>query len=146
VEVVASDRYLSLPLLMGDGGDLGGHVYRDAQAFYALEVDPQPDRMAVVQLTPELHHGAERLRFSQTNEGVLRQAPMRNHEVFDRMRLRVKLAPGDMLVLMNLPDAGSRLGHCFHTVDSPDGRQQKLILIRLAEVPQSDTFTVAGAY
>ena len=41
---------------------------------------------------------------------------------------------------MSLPDAGSRLGHYFHTVDSADGRQQKLILIRLAEVPPSDTF------
>ena len=45
-----------------------------------------------------------------------------------------------MLVLMSLPDAGSRLGQYFHTVESPDGPQQKLILIRLAEVPPSDTF------
>ena len=41
---------------------------------------------------------------------------------------------------MSLPYAGSRLGHYFHTVDSSDGPQQKLILIRLAEVPPSDTF------
>jgi hypothetical protein len=140
VEVVASDRYPSLSVLMGEGVELGGRIYRDAQAIYALEVDPQPDRMAIVQLTPELHHGAERLRFSHTDEGVLRQAPTRDREVFDRMRLRVKLAPGEVLVLLNLPGAGGRLGESFHTVDSAEGRQQKLILIRLAEVPQSDTF------
>jgi hypothetical protein len=45
-----------------------------------------------------------------------------------------------MLVLMSLPNSGSRLGHYFHTVDSADGPQQKLILIRLAQVPPSDTF------
>ena len=144
VEVAASDRYPTLPLLMDESGELGGKTFQDAQAFYALEVDPQTDRMAIVRLTPELHHGAERLKFSKSDEGVFRQAPMRAHEVYDRLRLQVKLAPGEMLVLMNLPEAGSRLGQYFHTVDSADGRQQKLILIRLAEIPQSDTFADAG--
>jgi hypothetical protein len=54
--------------------------------------------------------------------------------------MSVKLAPGEMLVLMSMPDSGSRLGHYFHTVDTADGPQQKLILVRLAEMPQSDTF------
>lgn len=140
VEVQASDVYPSLPLLLGDGRELRGRTYYDAQAMYILEVDPRPDRTAVVQLTPELHHGPPRLRWSQGEEGVLRQASMRDHEVFDGLRLRVKLSPGEMLLLMSLPDSGSRLGQCFHTVESADGRQQKLVLIRLAEVPQSDTF------
>ncbi|MEX0642491.1 MAG: hypothetical protein WD468_07310 [Pirellulales bacterium] len=144
VEIQASDVYNTLPLLKDEGGELGGTTYRSAQAMYALEVDPQPDRMAAVQLTPELHHGSPHLCWSRSDEGILRQAPMRDHEVFDRLRLRVKLAPGEMLVLMNLPGAGSRLGQYFHTVDSVDGRQQKLILVRLAEVPQSDTFADVG--
>jgi hypothetical protein len=54
--------------------------------------------------------------------------------------MSVRLAPGEMLVLMGLSDAGSRLGHYFHTVESSEGWQQKLILIRLAEVPPSDIF------
>jgi hypothetical protein len=140
VEILASETYPSLPLLMDNNGELGGRTYRDAHAMYALEVDPQPDRTVVVELTPELHHGSPRVRWSQGDGGVLRQAPMHDHEVFDRLRLAVKLAPGEMLVLMSRPDAGSRLGHYFHTVDSADGRQQKLILIRLAEVPPSGTF------
>jgi len=56
------------------------------------------------------------------------------------LQLSVRLAPGEMLLLMSLPKSGSRLGHYFHTVDSADGPQQKLILIRLAQVPPSDTF------
>lgn len=144
VEIQASEVYSTLPLLTGAGAELVGTTYRDAQAMYALEVDPQPDRMAFIQITPELHHGAPRLRWSQSDEGVLRQAPMKEHVVFDQMRLKAKLAPGEMLVLMNVPGAGSRLGQYFHTVESPDGRQQKLVLIRLAEVPQSDTFADVG--
>jgi hypothetical protein len=133
-------------LLVGNSRELGGATYRDAQAIYALEVDPHPDRMAIVQLTPELHHGAPRVRWTQGEEGILRQAPLRDREVFDRLRLRVKLAPGQMLVLMNVPGAGSRLGQYFHTVEASEGRQQKLILIRLAEAPPSDTFANLAAH
>jgi hypothetical protein len=54
--------------------------------------------------------------------------------------MNVRLAPGEMLALVSLPDSASRLGHYFHTVDSSQGPRQKLILIRLAQVPASDTF------
>jgi hypothetical protein len=54
--------------------------------------------------------------------------------------MAVKLAPGELLVLMSLPDAGSLLGEYFHTAEGAEGRQQKLILLRLAEMPPSDTF------
>jgi hypothetical protein len=139
-EIQASDVLASVPLLVSGGRELGGRTYQQAQAIYALRVRPQPDRTALVELTPELHHGPARIRWTGGEDGVLRQAPLRDREVFDQLRLSVKLAPGDMLVLMSLPDAGSRLGHYFHTVESADGPQQKLILIRLAAVPPSDTF------
>jgi len=103
-------------------------------------VNPRPDRTALVELTPELHYGEARMRITGGDEGVWRQAMRRDREVFDRLRINVKLNPGDMLVAMSLPNAGSRLGHYFHTVESSDGPQQKLILIRLADVPQSDAF------
>lgn len=141
-EVQASEVYPSLPLLISGGTELGGRTFEQAQAIYALRVDPRPDRTALVELTPELHHGAARLRYTG-DEGILRQASLREREVFDRLRLTAKLCPGETLVLMSLPDAGSRLGHYFHTVDSADGPQQKLILIRLAEIPPSDTFADA---
>jgi hypothetical protein len=139
-EIQASEVFASLPLLVREGRELSGGPYQQAQAVYALRVDPQPDRTVRVELTPEIHHGAPRVRWTGGDDGILRQAPLRDHEVFDRLRLAVRLSPGEMLVLMSLPNAGSRLGHYFHAVDSADGPQQKLILIRLAEVPPSDTF------
>jgi hypothetical protein len=141
-EIQASDINPSMPLLTNGGEELSGRTYSDAQAIYALRVDPQPDQTVLVELTPELHHGQARLRFTRDddNMGILRQAPMRDREVFRQLRMSVRLAPGEMLVLMGLSGARSRLGHYFHTVDSSDGPQQKLILIRLAEVPRSDMF------
>ena len=115
--------------------------------MYALRVSPQPDRSATVELTPELHYGQPRFKWrTGTDDGLLRQASLRDQVVFDRLRVSVKLAPGEMLVLMSLPDAGSKLGHYFHTVESSDGIREKLILIRLAEVPTTDTFADKGSF
>ena len=141
-EIQASEVYPSVPLLVSGGRELSGRTYQQAQAIYALRVDPQPDRTALVELTPELHHGSPSIRWTRGDDGsgILRQAPVRDHEIFTNLRMNVTLAPGEMLLLMSLPDAGSRLGQYFHTVDSSEGRQQKLILIRLAQVPPSDTF------
>lgn len=141
-EVQASEVYPSLPLLISGGAELGGRTFEQAQAIYALRVDPRPDRTALVELTPELHHGAPRWRYTGEG-GAMHQDIRKDREVFDSLRLTAKLCPGETLVLMSLPDAGSRLGHYFHTVDSADGPQQKLILIRLAEIPPSDTFADA---
>jgi hypothetical protein len=143
-EIEASDVLDSAPLLVNAGRELGGRTYREAQAIYALRVDPQPDQTVGIELTPELHHGQSRVRWTGGEDGILRQAPARDREVFEAMRMNVRLAPGEMLVLMSLPDAGSLLGHYFHTVDTPDGTQQKLVLIRLAQVPRSDTFEIPG--
>jgi hypothetical protein len=139
-EIQASEVLDSMPLLVTSGRELGGRTFHDAQAIYALRVDPQPDQTVGIELTPELHHGQSRVRWTGGEDGILRQAPTRDREVFDSMRMNVRLAPNEMLVLMSLPDAGSRMGHYFHTVDSAEGPQQKLVLIRLAQVPPSDTF------
>jgi len=145
-EIQASDVYPSLPLLVCEDRELGGRTYRDAQAMFGLRVDPQPDQTAVVELTPEVHYGSARLRWTSEEDHILRQAPLRDREIFTQLRISAPLAPGEMLVLTSLPEAGSRLGHYFHTVDAADGRQQKLILVRLAQVPPTHTFDAADDF
>jgi len=143
MEILASDNMESMPLLVSHGRELGGRTFRDAQAVYALRIDPQPNQTVKVELTPEIHYGRSQLRWSGSEEGmdvVLRQLPMRKREVFESMQMNVRLAPGEMLMLAGLPDCGSRPGHYFHMVESASGREQKIVLIRLAQVPKSDTF------
>lgn len=146
-ELQASQVYESLPLLIRGGRELGGRTYELAQAIYALRVDPQPNQTVCVELTPELHYGPFQLTYTGGDDGagILHQAMTRQREVFDAMRMSIRLAPGEMLLLMSMPDSGGRIAECFHTVESAAGRQQKLILIRLADVPTSDTFAhIAG--
>ena len=68
---------------------------------------------------------------------------MREREVLESMRIDVRLAPGEMLMLAGLPDCGCRPGHYFHTAESSGGREQKLVFIRVAQVPNSDTFAAS---
>lgn len=139
-EIQASEVYPTLPLLVSGGTELGGHTYQQAKAVYSLRVDPRPDRTAIIELTPELQYGEPRLRFTTGDDGILKQASLCERKVFEQLQLSVRLGPGEMLVLMSLPNSGSRLGHYFHTANSADGLQQKLIIIRLAQLPPSDTF------
>ncbi len=139
-EIQASDVIPTMPLLMNNGREMSGRSYPDAQAIYALRIDPRPDRTVLMELTPEVQYGPPKLRYTGGEEGILRQERLRDRQVFERMQMKVQLAPGEMLVLMALPNAGSRLGDYFHTVDAAEGRQQKMILLRLAQVPASSTF------
>jgi hypothetical protein len=143
MEIQASEVFASLPLLVSSGNELSGRNYEQAQAIYALEVDPQPDSSTLMELTPELHYGAPRMQWTGGDGGVLHQAPLREQEVFERLRLSVPLAPGEMLVLMAMPESRSRLGQYFHTANAAGIHQEKLILIRLADIPPGNDFATA---
>ena len=93
---------------MSGGSELGGRTYQQAQAIYALGVDPQPDRHGARRAHPRAALRRTQTAFTGGDEGILRQASMREHKVFDQLRLVGAAAPGEMLVLMSLPDAGSR--------------------------------------
>jgi hypothetical protein len=148
MEICASENMPGMTLLVSRGRELGGRTFRDAQAMYALRIDPQSDQTVKVELTPEIHFGPSQMRWAGGEEGmdvVLRQMPMREREVFEAMRLEVRLAPGEMLMLTSLPESGSRPGHYFHTAETSAGSEQKVVLIRLAQVPHSDTFAQTAA-
>lgn len=147
MEVHASENLSTMPLLVARGQDVHGRTFRDAQAIYAISVDPRTDQTIRVELTPEIQFGPAQMRWTGGDDGidvVLRQLPMRDREVFDSMRMNVRLAPGEMLVLAGLPDSGSRPGHFFHTTESASRPEQKMMFIRLAQVPQSNTFAAAA--
>ena len=145
MELQSSDVIEQATLLVPAEGELGGGTYGLAQAIYQLEVRAQPSGQVELQMTPELQHGPQQGRWSQDDTGILRLAPARDAEVFRDLRMAIPLAPGEMLLVLGLPDAVGRLGHYFHTVETPTGREQKAVLIRIADVPRGDEFHSASA-
>jgi hypothetical protein len=107
--------------------------------LYALHTESQADRTVILDVVPELHYGPPLLRYS-AGDGILRQQPLREREVFSDLKMSVALAAGEMLVVAGEKDATSRLGHYFHSAETSAGREQKLIVIRLAQVPEGQAF------
>jgi len=142
-EIQASELIHEVPLLMAMDGELGGRTYADAQAIFAIDVIPQPDQSVELRLVPELHYGPQKLRYEGGEDGILRQEAKRDRKVFKELEITASLSPGEMLVMMGRPDARGKLGDYFHSVDVAAGHQQKLIVIRLAQVPQSQSFSAS---
>lgn len=125
-------------VLMSDEGSFHGRTYRQVEAVYMLRAEATAGERVAVRLTPELDHGELRNRYSGSQQGLFVMTPSREREVFDALALEATLAPGDVLVLGSLPDAGASLGAVFHTAVGEGRQERKLVLIRLLEAPRSE--------
>ena len=133
--IAASGVLDEIPLLFHDGENLAGRRLRLAQCLYALQPEIEVNQQVRLQLTPEIHHGQARNRFTAGEGMYWRLDTSKDRMVFDELRTVARLGAGQMLVLAATPDCDGSLGHYFHKVASPDGPQDKLILVRLAQIP-----------
>lgn len=138
-QIIASDLVGELPVLLRDEGRLGGETYRQAQCIFAIELAPRDDGRMDVRLTPEIHHGKSRQNW-QGQDGVMRMQIARPKRVFEQLQVESSLAAGQMLVLTCLPELKGSLGHRFFAKEKPDGTEQSILLVRLAERPPSTLF------
>ncbi|MGL4513700.1 MAG: hypothetical protein ACRCT8_11475 [Lacipirellulaceae bacterium] len=113
-----------------------GETYQRVQAMYNVEVEKLADGGYAVVLTPELHVGEPRWKWTQDDTGMIaRQAPLRDKRVFGELRIVAPLVVGEMLMVTSPPDAGSRLGSYFHRAEEGAPGERKAILVRLTQVP-----------
>ncbi|HEY2881429.1 MAG TPA: hypothetical protein VGJ15_03325 [Pirellulales bacterium] len=145
-EIIASNVYPELPLLMRENGQPCGHTYPSAQGVLATKAEAMGDRRVVLHLTPELQYGQTRQQFV-IEDGRLLPQQGKPKRMFDQLAFDATLAQGDMLVLTSLPQHSGTLGHYLFT-ESPnyaspdDGQlQQKLLIVRLSQSRKSDLFT-----
>lgn len=138
-EILASSVYEELPVLTAEADGLCGQTYPKAQGVLALKAFPQPDGRVRIDVVPELHYGEPRQRFVG-EQGALRLETGRARRVFDHLTLAATLAPGHMLLLASLPDRPGSLGHHFLTAVEGAQREQKLLVIRLAQTQHDALF------
>ena len=134
----ASELRQQIDLLVGNESGLHGKTFIQAEAAYVLRTERSAGQQIVMQLTPEIHHGELRNRYTAGDQGMFLMTPSREHEVYGDLRIRAELAPGELLVVGCLPSSSGSLGHVFHT-DRQQGRlEHKLVLVRLLQVPPSE--------
>jgi hypothetical protein len=138
-EVVCSGTYDRLPLLQLEEEQIGGKTYQHADGRFALKSFAQVPCGVELDLVPEVHHGEQQPRWVGA-DGVLRLDPGKPREVFENLRMRVSLVPGEMLVMTNLPDHPGSLGHYFFTQPTSERTSQKLLVIRVAGTTDSEEF------
>jgi hypothetical protein len=138
-EILTSDVYNELPVLMSESGGLCGQTYARAQGLLAVKTFPLPDGRVRLDLLPELHYGEPRQRFVG-DQGALRLESGRPRRGFENLAFSVTLAPGHMLLVSCLPSRPGSLGHHFFTTVNGGQKEQKLLIIRLAQTQHDGLF------
>lgn len=137
LELQAADTVRNYTLLRGKSGSLVGQTFPDAQGIYGVEVVGSTGDRVSLEVSPELHFGQPRMKYIPSGPGMVVQQLARDSEVFDELRTRVELAPGEMLVLTSLPRCGHRLGGLLHREDDDAPGEQKYLLIRVSQTPDA---------
>jgi hypothetical protein len=136
-EIVASEIYPQLPLLVCQSGALCGQTYEQAQGILAVKAFPESDGRVRLELVPEVHHDQPQKQWV-AGPGMIMLKTARPKRVFDEMAISAQLDPGAMLILSSLPSRPGSLGHYFFT----DGQsQQKLLVVRLAQTQHDGAFS-----
>jgi hypothetical protein len=99
----------------------------------------EPDGGVHVRLTPEIRYGEARQQWTG-QDGMFRLEMTRAHETYDELHALATLTPGQMLVVGCLADRPGSLGYQFFTDQLTGKTEQKLVLIRLAQVPPSELY------
>lgn len=143
IELVTSETYPDLPVLLSGSDGISGETYKLAQGVVALCAVPKKDGRVLLELVPELHHGEVQRNISGS-QGAWRIDMARPRLAFDDMTVSAQLAPGNMIVLSCLPDRQGSLGHHFLTTESAGSLEQKLLVIRLSQTQHDELFEPAA--
>ncbi len=116
-----------------------GNTYTQAESVYSMEAESIAGHCVEVQLTPELHHGKLRSRYAGAEEkGIFLLTTSRKREIYTTLQIRAELEPGELIVVGSMPHMRSSLGDLFHSDQGPQHHDEKLILVRLLQMPPTD--------
>lgn len=137
--VIGESREQMIVLLPADNG-LRGETYQQAQCLFSLKCFPQGDGRVKLELTPEIEHGAVRQRvIGQAQDGSFRLDAGKDRAVFDQIRVAPLLTAGQTLVVSSTPETKG-LGRQFFSETSSGSREERVLLIRLAQTQVDDLF------
>jgi hypothetical protein len=119
-----------------------GKPYPSAQCIFAAKPFPQGDGAVRLELTPEIHHGEPRKQWV-AGQGTFQLLSGREREVYHDLLIDLRLGPGQTLIVSCTPEMKG-LGQNFFVEDGQGDAQQKLLLVRLAQVQRDELFEPAA--
>jgi len=140
VEIAPTARiHDELRLRVREDGKVREKSYPNAQALLGTQATLNSDGSVTLQFTPQLYYGPSQQKISFQG-GAARYDASRAKEVYENLRVRVAISPGGMLLLGSVGDQPESIGHFLFSENSPEGPQQRLLLVRLARSPPGDLF------
>ena len=137
-EIVGPEVHDDLVALRNQDGEIRGAKYTQAQCILALRSFPRGDGRAMLEVTPEIHHGQPHQHYSGQS-GVFQVESKREVKILDDLRFEAVVSPGQTLLLTTTQDSKGMGGDFF--TETVDGRQlHKLIMVRLAQTQYDDRF------
>jgi hypothetical protein len=128
-ELLASDVYERLNLLVRDGDEGCGHQYFKARCAVAITSTPLGDGRVRLSLVPEVQHGEPRQQY-RGDDGMWRVDSARPKVSLETMAFEVVLSAGQTVVIGARADRPASVGHYFFTEPVNGELEQKLLLIR----------------
>ncbi len=138
-DLVVSQVYDELPLLLCGPEGVHGRSYPQAQGILAVRTKLLPDGRVGIKLTPEVHYGQQQQQF-RGEQGVWRMELSKPRRAFEKMTISAELTAGHMLVLSSLPGRPGSLGHYFFTTSTSGSLEQKLMVIRISQTQHDPLF------
>ena len=142
-EALASDVYDNLTVLQKTNGSLGGESFQQAQCVFRINSSPRPDNAIDLIILPEIQYGPQRQQYVY-EQGAVRMEFGRNRKTFESLQMKVKLKPGEMVVLSCQPEQSASLGSQFFTDAAIRGDYQKIMILRLAKLRNDPLFPENG--
>ena len=142
-EALASDVYDNLTVLQKTDGSLGGESFQQAQCVFRITSSPRPDNAIDLTILPEIQYGPSRQQYVY-EQGAVRVEFGRTRKTFENLQMKVKLKPGEMVVLSCQPNHSASLGSQFFTDASIRGDYQKIMILRLAKLRSDPLFPENG--
>lgn len=143
VEALASDVYDNMTVLQKTDGSLGGESFQQAQCVFRINSSPRPDNAIDLTILPEIQYGPQRQQYVY-EQGAVKVEFGRNRKTFEALQMKVKLKPGEMVVLSCQPDQSASLGSQFFTDATIRGDYQKIMILRLAKLRSDPLFPENG--
>jgi hypothetical protein len=127
------ERHESLTILTrNEAGEVEGRTFTKVRGVFDAKAFALSDGRVRLELEPQIEYGDAKQQFAHGEGGSLqiRLAPSR--EVYQSLRLEAVVSRGQMLVLSSAPDRLGSLGRHYFSEEIEGSREQKLLLIRLA--------------
>ncbi len=136
-EVQTSPHYPQMDVILPSSEGVKLKSFENARCLFRIKAKRLQKGWVTLEFQPEIHHGQIGYRYMPSSEGWAGRTKQIIHPIFTQ-RFSVSLNQGEMVVLSADGKDAESLGSYFFQGPGNDTRRQRLLIVRLAELPKTE--------